>query len=412
MLQQIIPGKKLLILGFLALASLPLQAQFIPGQYEDEAPFRTWNSFPYLGASSLGRGQTAFTLGADATVSPANPALLAALPKWTFSFGGSLQNATAMRYGPLNSGPISSDEPLGHTLFSGDHAAVSFHSGRWAFAAVVFLSEAFDRPVAEVVERYSNGDYVFRYTQAGFLRTYHLAAAFRISSRLAVGFGLNIDSGRLETELFEDILGRYQISGTKTAELSGLFINGGLFWDISPSVRAAVAFRTPSTLESRTETVDRFTFPVAGTDISINGSSDDSFKRPLVIGAGVSTQISTRLRVLADIAYLRWSAYRAVWLGEGQVRNFRDTIRLSAGGEYAVDFRLFGKNGKAPVRLGLVYDPQPTQDPRSAYLGFTLGTGLEIGGFRLNLGALISAESGSGDGLLGRRISLDLGYIF
>jgi len=402
----------ILILGFLAIAALPLQAQFIPGQYEDEAPFRTWNSFPYLGAASLGRGQTAFAWGADATVSPANPALLVALPKWTFSLGGSLQNATAMRYGPLNSGPISSAEPLGHTLFSGDHAAVSFRSGRWAFAAAVFLSEAFDRPVAEVVERYSNGDYVFRYTQSGFLRTYHLAGAFRISSRLAVGFGLNIDSGRLETELYEDILGRYQITGTKTAALSGLFVNGGLFWDISPSVRAAVTFRTPSTLESRTETVDRFVFPAAGTDISINGSSDDSFKRPLVVGAGVSAQIGARFRALADIAYLRWSAYRAVWLGEEQARDFRDTIRLSAGGEYVTDFRMFGKNGKAPVRLGIVYDPQPTPAPRSAYIGFTLGTGLEIGGFRLNLGALISAESGSGDGLLGRRISLDLGYIF
>ncbi len=401
-----------LLLTVLLAAAVPLSAQYVPGQYEDEAPFRTWNSVPYIGAAALGRGQTVFVWGAEATASAANPALLPDLPKWTFSAGGSLQNATARRYGPVNSGPVSSEEPLGHTLFSGDHAAVSFHSGRWAFAAGVFLSESYDRPAAEIVESYYSRTYVFRFTQTGFLRTFHLAAAFRLTPRLAFGLGLNFDSGRLDLELFEDMYGSYQITGTKTADLSGRFVNGGLIWDISPSFRAALTFRTPSTLEAGTKTADRFAYPAAGTEISIDGSSDDSFKRPLVVGAGLSAQLGRRLRIMSEVSYLRWSDYRAVWLGEEMRRGFRDTVRLSAGGEFLADFRLLGKNGKAPIRLGLVYDPQPMSDQKSAYLGFTLGTGLEIGGFRMNLGALISGESGSGDTLQGRRLSLDLGYVF
>lgn len=401
-----------LFLSLLLAAALPLAAQYVPGQYEDEAPFRTWNSFPYIGASALGRGQTSFAWGTDATVSPSNPALLVTLPKWTMTLGGSLHNATALRYGPVNSGPVSSDEPLGHTLISWDHAAASFHSGRWAFSAAVFLSETFDRPIAEISESYYSWTYVFRYSQSGILRTYHLAASFRLLTGLAVGLGLNIDSGRLEIEMFEDIYGSYQITGTKKADLTGLYLNGGLFWDISPAVRAALTFRTPSTLEAETETVDRFTHPAAGTDISIDGASQDSFRRPLAVGGGISAQFGPRFRTLAEVSWFRWSDYRAVWIGEEQDRGFRDVVRISAGGEYVTDFRLLGKNGKAPVRLGIVYDPQPASVPKSAYLGLTLGTGLEIGSFRLNLGALISVESGSGDRLRGNRISLDAGYLF
>ena len=80
--------KGFLIAAFLS-ASLPAFAQFQAGQYTDEAPFRTWNSFPFVGASALGQGGAAYAWGASAAASLANPALLLTLPRTTVSLGGS-----------------------------------------------------------------------------------------------------------------------------------------------------------------------------------------------------------------------------------------------------------------------------------------------------------------------------------
>lgn len=395
-------------------AGLPLRAQFDPGQYTDEAPFRTWNSFPYAGAAALGRGQTAFAWGTDATVSPANPALLVTLPKWTLSLGGSFQRATAMKFGPVNSGVLTTERPVGAGVFSGDHAALSFHSGRFAVAAAVFLSELYDRPTAEAYENDAQTRlYTIRFEQAGLLRTFHLAAAFRLCSRLGIGAGLNADSGRFEMEFLEDINAwGYKFTSTKSSALSGFSVNGGVYWKVSPSIRAALTFRTPSTLKAQTGTVDRYEAPLLGTDISIRGESDDSFKRPLVVGAGLTVKHNDRLRTAVDISWFRWSSYRAVWLGESQTRDFRDAVRVSAGGEYHSEFRLFGKKTAAPFRFGFVYDPQPTTNPHSAYLSVAFGAGLEIGRFRIDLGALAGSAGDADSRLAAARVSLSCGYIF
>ena len=407
-------GKWLVILVVIFAAGLPLRAQFDPGQYTDEAPFRTWNSFPYSGAAALGRGQTAFAWGTDATVSPANPALLVTLPKWTFSLGGSFQHATAMKFGPVNSGVLTTDLPVGGNVFSGDHAALSFHSGRFAVSAAVFLSEFYDRPAAEVYEDYAQTRlYTIRFEQTGFLRTFHLAAALRLSSRLGIGLGVNADSGRFETEFLEDINAwGYKITSTKSASLRGFSVNGGAYWEISPSIRAALTFRTPSTLEAETATVDRYEAALLGTDISIRGESDDSFKRPLVVGAGLTVKHNDRLRTAVDISWFQWSSYRAAWLGESPTRDFRDTVRVSAGGEYRSEFRMFGEKAAAPIRFGVVYDPQPTTHPRSAYLSIAFGAGLEIGRFRIDLGALTGSARDSENRLTAVKVSLSCGYVF
>jgi hypothetical protein len=393
---------------------LPLRAQFDPGQYTDEAPFRTWNAFPYAGAAALGRGQTVFAWGTDATVSPANPSLLLTLPKWTFSLGGSFQHATAMKYGPVNSGVLTTDRPLGRNIFSGDHAAVSFHSGRFAVAVAVFYSESYDRPAAEAYEDYAQIRlYTIRYEQTGLLRTFHLAASLRLSSRLGIGLGLNADSGRFETEFLEDENAwGYKFTSTKSVSLHGFFVNGGAYLDFSPSIRAAVTFRTPSTLKAETGTVDRFESPLTETDISIRGESDDSFERPLVVGAGLTVKHNEQIRTAIDISWLRWSSYQAVWLGESQTRDFRDAVRVSAGGEYRYEFRLFGRSAASPFRFGIVYDPQPTTNPRSAYLSVAFGVGLEISRFRLDLGTLSGFASDSGNRLTALRVSLSCGYVF
>ena len=48
------------------------------------------------------------------------------------------------------------------------------------------------------------------------------------------------------------------------------------------------------------------------------------------------------------------------------------------------------------------------REPRSAYLGLSLGTGLEWKGLRLDLGVLAGREKGSGAGLTVRKVALGL----
>jgi len=404
----------LILIGLIPAAVLPLPGQFHPGQYTDEAPFRTWNSFPYAGAAAAGRGHTVFAWATDASSTSANPALLLTLPKATVALGGSFQWATAMRYGPVNSGLLIASSPIGGSSFTGDHAVVSLRAGRFAFAAGVFLSEIYDRPGAEVYDNENQARlYTIRFTQTGLLRTFHLAAAFQLSPRLGLGAGVNAAAGRLTMELMEDLrfLG-FNFTSAKSSSLKGLSINGGIFWDISPSLRAALTFRSPFTLEAGTETVDRYAAPEAGTEIIIRGESADSFKRPLAVGAGFSIRHSDRFRTALDVAWTRWSSYEAVWLGDAPVRDFRDTVRVSAGGEFLSTIRIFRKKVKAPFRFSLIYDPQPPARPRSAYWGIAAGAGLAIDGFRIDLGGLIGTAQDAGDRLTSARISLSCGYAF
>jgi hypothetical protein len=78
----------LLLLGVLALPTVS-SAQLVLGQYEDEAPLRSWNTFGLTVASSLGRGETQLALAEDCSAALGNPALLASLPKFSVGFNGS-----------------------------------------------------------------------------------------------------------------------------------------------------------------------------------------------------------------------------------------------------------------------------------------------------------------------------------
>ncbi len=64
-----------LLLLWLFLLS-PAWSQLVLGQYEDEAPLRSWNQYGFLGATSLAVGGTRFAFATDCSTSLANPSLL------------------------------------------------------------------------------------------------------------------------------------------------------------------------------------------------------------------------------------------------------------------------------------------------------------------------------------------------
>ena len=81
-------------------------AQLVVGQYEDEAPLGTWNSFGAPSAPSVGLGGTQFAWAWDVSASLANPALLLSLPQLAASLSGSYGTASMFRYALVNTGPV------------------------------------------------------------------------------------------------------------------------------------------------------------------------------------------------------------------------------------------------------------------------------------------------------------------
>jgi long-subunit fatty acid transport protein len=393
-----------LALGFLvAWHPLALRGQMVLGQYEEEAPVRTWNIFGPTGAAGLGLGDTMFTLAADASVLFTNPALMTRLPVLAVSLGGSLQAADFFRYGPVNTGPLST---LGNARWStaaADLAALSVRILGWNVGLGLALSEIYDRP--ETVAQSASPYYLFSFGQSGFLRTLNLSLGREIVDGLSLGLGFNLVSGRWEWKL-TDAWSGVTITDSRRRNLSGYTFNGGLCWQATGGLSLAAIFRAP--YQRKASSRSDLHYDAQSADILIQGSGEDTFHEPLVLGSGLSWTFLDKFLLAAEVTFWNWSSYRASLMGEDTARNFRDTWKVGLGLEHLSWFRLFNQDFDCPARFGLVYDPQPMSSPQSSYLNFSLGLGLHWRGIHLDLGTMVGTEKGSGQRLTAQRLALTL----
>ena len=384
------------------------------GQYEDEAPFRTWNSHPFAAASALGRGGTVFTLAADPSAALANPALLPLLPRFSVLVEGAFQTATFNKYGLVNTGVFTTQRNIDQTLTAIDFAGLSVRLGYWAFALSVSEDESYVRPQARYEEPDGNGRsaYLFQWTQSGSLKILNFGIGRMLKSGFSLGIGLNYAFGSLRREYVEQSYGAggTRIADVVTQDFRGVFLNGGVLWSPSSKFRAAAVFKTPFVKKSRSRSDLRFSAPDGNTDIAISAADDDMARQPLVLGLGVSYDLFPTLVLAVEASFHNWSAYSLEEFGEGRDRAFRDVLKISIGLEFKQQITLFGGKFDIPSRVGVIYDPQPAKDPASAYGDLTIGTGLAGKHVRLDLGALIGREWGSGDGLAARKISVSIGF--
>jgi len=396
------------------LLPLSASAQLVVGQYEDEAPYRTWNSFPFISAAALGRGGTAFAAAGEASAYPANPAVLPSLPRFTLALGGSDQSAAFSKYGPVNTGVFLTGEPVSLGLLALDIAGLTYRAGRWAFGASVSLAEIYDRPPAEYIYE-SRGVtlYKIRFEQTGVLRIFNLSAGCRLGHGLSLGIGLNLAEGRLERHFSEEWTSSHiAITDDKTESFSGLYLNGGLAWEPGPRFRLAAVFRTPYRKKAEGESRVGYQSPGLAEAIVISGSAEDTLRQPFVAGIGASADLLPRLRLSADLAYVDWPSYEVSWFEDPQPRDYRGVLKAGLGLEHVLRFSLFGGPAELWLRAGLTYDPQPMSSPASAYFGATAGTGIRWRGLVLEVGIFFARESGSEDDLHGSRAAISLGYAF
>ncbi len=393
----------------LALLSKVAFSQMIVGQYEDEAPLRTWNSFGLQTAPSLAMGETQFTAATDSAASLSNPALLTALPGITFTLNSSINSASLFKYSVINTGPFYSEGNSILSILSFDFAGASIRVKNWTFALSMALLESYARPSASV--SYSN--YMFTLEQSGNLKNINFSVARKVLNNLSVGVGLNYAYGYLEKEYEEEfITPSYTLSDRKYHEFQSFYVNGGLVLDVTKSLKVAAVFRTPFVKNSDSESLYRFYSPVTDTDIRTEASESSEYKQPFVAGLGVSFQYSPKLKVTSDLTFYRWSRYSIIYFGEEgeQERNFKDVIKIGAGLEYMTSLRIFGAGINVPFRAGFSYDPQPMVEPNSFYAYFTFGTGLHWGKLSFDAGVLLGEERGSGNSLSAKKVTVSLSF--
>ncbi len=395
------------------LLSPSIWAQLTIGQYEEEAPFRTWNTYGIQTAPALGRGGAQFAVVSDASATVINPALLISLPRASFTVNGFYQTASLNKYSLVNTGVLYTQDNSSMSTFGADFLGFSFSFNGWAVGFSAGLMESYDRPPQNPSYEYqSQVLYSIDFEQDGLLRNYNLSLAKKFGGWLSVGIGANYVSGSMQRRIIENYFyNGITITDEKSQDFNGFYINGGIVVEVVEKLNLAAVFRTPYTKGADGSSLLRFDSSLGNTEINIEASARNSFKQPLILGTGMSFDISTVLAIALDVSYFDWSTYTVEYFEEKLARNFRDIIKIAGGIEYQGGLRLFQQDCELPVRIGVCFDPQPMKSPASSYFYYTFGLGLHWKGIHLDAGAMLGAERGSGDHLMGRKFSLSLSYL-
>ncbi len=402
------------ILTLLYFIPHPALSQLVLGQYEDEAPLQTWNTYGITTAASLSRGGTSFTLSESSAVSFSNPALLVKLPRFTLTLSGSYRTTLLNKYGIVNTGAFYSPQNSALRNYTGDFAGISLNIRGWAFSLSVGIQENYGRP--EINWDFDSAGqlyYSFKYSQTGILLNYNFSLAKKLTNGIALGLGLNLIQGTFKKQVEEQwIQSNQTISDDKAHDFHGFFINGGIVFDISENLTVAAVVRSPYKKNADSKSLYRFLEIGADTDIQIDSSEISIFHQPLLVGLGLQSNILRNLTIAADASFFNWSNYKVSYFGETLRRDFKDIIRLNAGLEYSNEYPVLNTILKVPLRLGVIYDPQPMKNPHSYYFCYTLGAGLHFWNVQLDVGYISGKEYGSGFDLAFHRFFLTFNYTF
>ncbi len=388
-------------------------SQLIIGQYQDEAPVRSWNNLGVVNASSLGMGEAYYAFALDCSASLANPALLPYLSQICVTAHGSFNSSSFYKYSLINTGVVNTNQNIKLNIYSSDFVGLSVKIKDWTLALSHGILEIYNRPSVEQKYYYRGILYSrLNFSQEGLLKVINFSLARKINSHLSFGLGLNLVRGHLEKKMEQNWLDdNITLSDSKSQQFHGFYFNLGLFYAPSSKLNLAAIFRSPYQKKADGQSSYRYLSPKGETDIKIEASAQNKYLQPLVVGFGLNYQISPQFRFASDFSYFNWSNYKITYFEEEIDRHFKNVIKVGMGIEYLTKIRLSNYQIAIPLRLGLIYDPQPMSRPNSYYLYYTLGSGFQWRKFQLDLGASFGRECGSEDSLSARKISLSLIFL-
>ncbi len=389
-------------------------AQLIIGQYEEEAPLKSWNISGFIPASSLGRAEIMTIIADTPAIAFNNPSLLTHLTPFSFYLNGSITRASLFRFGPVNTGVLKSNQNIWVKVTAFDGAGLAFKAKGWSFGVGVAITEYYDRP-SVTAESVSAGKTIYKinFYQRGFLRTYNLAMARKLGKILAFGLTLNNSKGNVERKTEESWpLNRIFIDDEKRASLKDLYVRFGLTAEIKDSLKMGLVLEPAHKLKKRSHSSLRYSAETTGTLISIEDEADDFIQKPWQVSLAGSYSFDRSWLFCGEATFFNWSKYKLTWFSEEINRNFRNIIRLALAVENRNTLIIFRQTFFLTTRLGIQIDPQPMKIPHSTF--YSLSSGLSLGWkwFRLDFGTSWGQEKGSGSSLQTFRSALTLNGFF
>lgn len=239
-------------------------------------------------------------------------------------------------------------------------------------------------------------------------------------SRFAIGLALNIWPGLFDNGWKQDVnistrgslpSGSRIVDFTSTATIAERFrLKGfnynftvGFLWEIWQGQQGALlslggVFRSPFTAKVRHTVTSSITIDFADGSVSsptlrpIDETLD--LDMPLSYGLGVSCRVSDALTLSFDVSRIHWSDFRletpqsggrivvenGAPAGRGTAvlnGSSDDTTTLRLGAEYAWDLQRY----VIPLRAGFFYDPEPSDQGRDDFFGFSFGSGVTTNSF-------------------------------
>lgn len=230
--------------------------------------------------------------------------------------------------------------------------------------------------------------------------------SYKISSRLAIGAGLDVTIGSVK--LMKSILQDGRIDGSNYGEGSATLdgsattafgFNIGILY--KPNERLDIGLDYRSEVAMKVE--DGSTEFIVPTSLSSYFPANNTFNAelplPSVISAGLTYHINENFEIGTQFDWVGWGTFESLDISFGETtallentsspRNYEDSWVIHLGGEYRLESNL-------QLRAGFYYDKTPVQDgymtaetPDNDRIGLTAGLGYSIGErFQLDLSFL------------------------
>jgi len=359
------------------------------------------------GARAMGMGGAFIAVADDATAASWNPAGLIQLEKPELSMVGSYFNIREEL------------ESSSHPEASGMNEKSSYNLNYLSFAYPFKLLKrnmVFSINYQRLYDMYKRLSYDNKYyveevnskksnlfKQDGGVKALSPALAVQINPQLSLGMTLNIWTDKL---LWENGWSQRYYTTTKStlngipiknkesiyekySSFEGVNCNVGFLWDVNSVVTVGGVLKTPFTadMHHRYKFHTQQIYPngeLPPTKSTYGFSEGVELTMPMSYGLGFAFRLSDALTTSLDVYRTEWSKF---FLKDGQGNDMspitgvprkdshvHDTTQVRTGIEYLI----VREKTVIPLRAGLFYDPQPSQEHPDDFFGFTLGTGIMI----------------------------------
>lgn len=251
------------------------------------------------------------------------------------------------------------------------------------------------------------------YHQEGGLYAYGLATCIQVRPELSLGFTLNLwedgihdngwDENMHDIKLVKSAGGsidRFDSRRKDHFSFTGYNANVGALWGLTDSLTVGAVFKTPFTADLEHRFLSMEKGPVGPLRVERRTFSEE-LDMPMSYGVGVAYRFSDEWTASADVYRTEWGDF-VLTTSDGRklspvsgrnagASHIPATTQVRLGTEYLI----IKPKVIVPLRAGAFYDPAPAEGGIDSFFGFSLGSGVGIGSYVLD----IAYQGRFGDGV-------------